>query len=57
MREWALVKLTLFQRKIAVDCVNAIKDYVQGGKLVEAGAKIDPAHLGDMATQLKELRT
>jgi 3-phenylpropionate/trans-cinnamate dioxygenase ferredoxin reductase subunit len=42
-------------RVIALDCVNATKDYVQGRKLVEAGAVIDPARLADTATPLKEL--
>lgn len=40
---------------VALDCVNMVKDYVQGRKLVEAGAKIDPALLADAATPLKEL--
>lgn len=40
---------------IALDCVNMVKDYVQGRKLVEAGAKIDPALLADAVTPLKEL--
>ncbi|RDV06552.1 NAD(P)/FAD-dependent oxidoreductase [Sphingorhabdus pulchriflava] len=40
---------------VALDCVNMVKDYVQGRKLVEAGAKIDPALLSDAATPLKEL--
>ncbi|GAO38324.1 putative oxidoreductase [Sphingomonas changbaiensis NBRC 104936] len=42
-------------RVIALDCVNATKDYVQGRKLVEAGAEIDPLALADTARQLKEL--
>jgi 3-phenylpropionate/trans-cinnamate dioxygenase ferredoxin reductase subunit len=42
-------------RVIALDCVNATKDYVQGRKLVEAGAAIDPLLLGDAAKPLKEL--
>ena len=42
-------------RLIALDCVNATKDYVQGRKLVEAGATIDPARLADTATPLKEM--
>lgn len=42
-------------RLIALDCVNVIKDYVQGRKLVEAGAVIDPAKLADMSVPLKEL--
>jgi 3-phenylpropionate/trans-cinnamate dioxygenase ferredoxin reductase subunit len=42
-------------RVIALDCVNAVKDYVQGRKLVEARAAIDPARLADAAVPLKEL--
>ncbi|MBS0504189.1 MAG: FAD-dependent oxidoreductase [Proteobacteria bacterium] len=42
-------------RVTALDCVNATKDYVQGRKLVEAGAAIEPARLADVATPLKEL--
>ena len=42
-------------RVIALDCVNATKDYVQGRALVLEGAAIDPARLGDVATPLKEL--
>lgn len=40
---------------IALDCVNAVKDYVQGRKLVEAGAVIAPERLMDTATPLKEM--
>lgn len=40
---------------IALDCVNATKDYVQGRKLVETGAVIDPARLADMTVPLKEM--
>jgi 3-phenylpropionate/trans-cinnamate dioxygenase ferredoxin reductase component len=40
---------------IALDCVNAVKDYVQGRKLVEMGAVIAPALLADAAKPLKEL--
>lgn len=42
-------------RVIALDCVNAVKDYVQGRKLVETAATPDPARLADSATPLKEL--
>jgi len=42
-------------RFIAVDAVNNTKDYVQGRKLVEAGAVIAPADLADTTRQLKEL--
>jgi len=42
-------------RVIALDCVNAVKDYVQGRKLVESGAVIAPAALADAAVPLKKL--
>nr|WP_294809817.1 FAD-dependent oxidoreductase [uncultured Sphingomonas sp.] len=42
-------------RVIALDCVNATKDYVQGRKLVLEAATIDPARLADSGTPLKDL--
>jgi 3-phenylpropionate/trans-cinnamate dioxygenase ferredoxin reductase component len=42
-------------RVTALDCVNATKDYVQGRKLVEAGATIDACDLADTSRPLKEL--
>jgi 3-phenylpropionate/trans-cinnamate dioxygenase ferredoxin reductase subunit len=42
-------------RVIALDCVNATKDYVQGRKLVIEAATIDPARLADPDTPLKDL--
>jgi len=42
-------------RVIALDCVNAMKDYVQGKKLVEARAEVDPELLADVAKPLREL--
>ncbi|RED13340.1 NAD(P)/FAD-dependent oxidoreductase [Parasphingopyxis lamellibrachiae] len=42
-------------RVIALDCVNATKDYVQGRKLVEARAKTNTAALSDALVPLKEL--
>jgi 3-phenylpropionate/trans-cinnamate dioxygenase ferredoxin reductase subunit len=42
-------------RVLALDCVNATKDYVQGRKLVEAGATPDLADLADAEKPLKEL--
>lgn len=42
-------------RVVALDCVNAIKDYVQGKKLVEAGSVIAPEALADAGVPLKEL--
>jgi 3-phenylpropionate/trans-cinnamate dioxygenase ferredoxin reductase component len=40
---------------VALDCVNMVKDYVQGRKLVEAGASPDLGRLADAAVPLKEL--
>ena len=40
---------------IAIDAVNAIKDYVQARKLVEEGAVIAPEDLADASRPLKEL--
>jgi 3-phenylpropionate/trans-cinnamate dioxygenase ferredoxin reductase component len=40
-------------RVIALDCVNAVRDYVQGKALVEHGVAVDPAALADIAVPLK----
>ncbi|HQS71541.1 MAG: FAD-dependent oxidoreductase [Novosphingobium sp.] len=40
---------------IALDCVNMVKDYVQGKKLVEARAHIAPEMLADAGVPLKEM--
>lgn len=42
-------------RVIALDCVNSTRDYVQGRKLIEAGATSDPAALADPEIPLKSL--
>ena len=42
-------------RVIALDCVNMIKDYVQGRKLVEEGVAPDIERLADASVPLKEL--
>jgi 3-phenylpropionate/trans-cinnamate dioxygenase ferredoxin reductase subunit len=42
-------------RVIALDCVNMVKDYVQGRKLVEAKVSPDLAKLADADVPLKEL--
>lgn len=43
-------------RPIAFDCVNAMKDYVQGRKLLEAGIeKVDRSLLADPEIPLKQL--
>jgi 3-phenylpropionate/trans-cinnamate dioxygenase ferredoxin reductase subunit len=39
---------------IALDCVNATKDFVQGRALVAAGAVIAPARLADATEPLKQ---
>ena len=41
---------------IALDCVNSVKDYVQGRKLVMDRAEIDPGLLADSNIPLKEMR-
>jgi 3-phenylpropionate/trans-cinnamate dioxygenase ferredoxin reductase subunit len=40
---------------IALDCVNSVKDYVQGRKVIEAGAQIAPEQLADASVPLKEM--
>lgn len=42
-------------RVIALDCVNAMKDYVQGRKVVEARVSIAPELLADASVPLKEM--
>ena len=42
-------------RVIALDCVNMVKDYVQGRKLVEGRSTPDVAMLADTGVALKEL--
>jgi 3-phenylpropionate/trans-cinnamate dioxygenase ferredoxin reductase component len=54
MRSFSLVYLKNGEVR-ALDCVNSVKDYVQGRKLVEARAVVDPAKLADTSVPLKEL--
>lgn len=42
-------------RVLALDCVNATRDYVQGRKLVTDWLAVDPARLADPAVPLKDL--
>ena len=42
-------------RVIALDCVNAVKDYVQGRKLIVEGTVVDATRLADPETPLKDL--
>ena len=53
-RAWSLVYLSE-GKVIALDCVNAIRDYAQGRALVVAGVEASPERLADAATPLKEL--
>ncbi len=41
-------------RVIALDCVNNVKDYAQGRKLVEARTSVTAAEIGDAGKPLKE---
>jgi len=43
------------ERVVALDCVNATRDYVQGRKLVIEGAAVPRGRLSDVATPLKDL--
>jgi 3-phenylpropionate/trans-cinnamate dioxygenase ferredoxin reductase subunit len=43
-------------RLIALDCVNAVKDYVQGRALVMAGAKLDQRQIANINIPLKEVQ-
>lgn len=40
---------------VALDCVNMVKDYVQGKKLVETRAQLSPEQLADASVPLKEM--
>lgn len=42
-------------RILALDCVNAVKDFVQGRALVQRGATVDPIRLADPTVTLKQL--
>lgn len=42
-------------RVVALDCVNNVRDYAQGRKLVEARAMIAPERLADTGVALKEM--
>lgn len=43
------------KRVVALDCVNMVRDYVQGKALIERGIEVDPATLADTAITLKSL--
>lgn len=53
-RSFSLVYLR-DKRIIALDCVNAMRDFAQGRTLVEAGISIAPERIRDPATSLKSL--
>ncbi|EME17625.1 FAD-dependent oxidoreductase [Rhodococcus triatomae BKS 15-14] len=42
-------------RVIALDCVNSVKDYVQGKRLVTESLVVDASLLADSTTPLKAL--
>ena len=44
-------------RVIALDCVNAVKDYVQGRQLVLIGAEVPVERLADLSVSLKDIAT
>jgi len=51
---WSLVYLRA-GAVVALDCINAARDFVQGKALVERGARIAPALLADAANPLKTM--
>jgi 3-phenylpropionate/trans-cinnamate dioxygenase ferredoxin reductase subunit len=51
---WSLVYLRA-GAVIALDCINAPRDYVQGRALVERGARVPPDRLADAAVPLKSM--
>lgn len=53
-RSFSLVYLKA-GRVIALDCINAARDYAQGRALVDAGVVADPAQLADPEIPLKSL--
>ena len=54
MRSFSVVYLDR-GRVIALDCVNATRDFVQGRHLVARRMRIDPARLADLDAALSEL--
>lgn len=42
-------------RIVALDCVNPVKDYVQGKKLVEQQIAVQPVRLADRSVARTEL--
>ncbi len=54
MRSFSIVYLKQ-GRVVALDCVNATKDYVQGRALVVGGVRIPPEKLADTSVPLKEM--
>ena len=54
LRSFSLVYLKEGQ-VVALDCVNATRDYVQGRALVTGSFRVDPERLADTAVPLKEI--
>jgi len=42
-------------RVIALDCVNRVRDYVQGRALIAGSVAVEPALLADLSIDLKTL--
>ncbi|WP_448586380.1 NAD(P)/FAD-dependent oxidoreductase [Thermaurantiacus sp.] len=53
-RSWSLVYLRA-GKVVALDCINAPRDYVQGRALVERGSGIAPARLADASLPLRSM--
>ncbi|MFQ3665546.1 MAG: FAD-dependent oxidoreductase [Sphingomonadaceae bacterium] len=53
-RSWSLVYLRA-GAVVALDCINAAKDYMGGRALVERGARIPPERLADASVPLKSM--
>jgi len=53
-RKFSVVYLDADNRVLALDCVNNVRDYSQGRKLVEQGIAVVPEEIADAERQLKE---
>jgi 3-phenylpropionate/trans-cinnamate dioxygenase ferredoxin reductase subunit len=53
-RKFSIVYLDGDGKVMALDCVNNVRDYSHGRRLVESGIACDPAEIADSSRQLKE---
>lgn len=53
-RKFSVVYLDAENRVMALDCVNAVRDFSQGRRLVELAVSVDPAEVADTNRHLKE---